>query len=486
MRSGQESFTKLKHFVGVVENRVDPKQLGRVQVRVFGIHTSDKTAIPTEDLPWAAVVAPITSASLSGIGTSPTGMIEGTWVFGLFIDGSEYQTPVVLGTLTGMPSEDPDPSKGFNDPQGQYPLDDPQIASLAESSVSRLARTEEAEKHSHLINKRKGKDQLGTIESALAPKVTSVLADKADAYYTRTSWVEPHPRFGGQGNTYPEGVSQSTYPLNHVTHSESGHVLEMDDTPGGERLHMYHAKGSFIEIQPDGSKVTKVVGNDYEITIGDKDVYVKGSVNLTIDGDVRQVIHGNKIEEVDGDYMLTVRGDYVKKVAGNEAKEIMSDKATNVNGAKMSRVAKEYTKITVGNMVESIMGMFTKTTSGEEKRTNISSMTQILPDNYTLAGAGNMTIKAGNTLTISSDTEIKMHSGANTTMSTSANSNQIMESSKLLIKNDADLTGTFTASTEVQAGGETKVTLTGHTHITSVPNSGTGTATDQTSVSGVG
>ena len=476
MRSGQETFTGLKHFIGVVENRTDPKQLGRVQVRVYGIHTGDKSAIPTEDLPWATVVAPITSASLSGIGTTPTGVLEGSWVFGLFIDGEEYQTPIVLGTLTGMPSEDPDPRKGFNDPQGQYPLDDPEISTLAESSITRLARDEEAEKHAHLINKRSAKTTLGIVESALAPKVTSILADKADSYYERTTWVEPHPRFGGQGKDYPEGVSQSTYPLNHVKHSESGHVLEVDDTPDGERLHMYHSKGSFIEVQPDGSKVTKVVGNDYEITIGDKDVYVKGNVNITVDGDVRQVIHGNKIEEIDGDYMMTVRGDYVKKVAGNEAKEIMSDKATNVNGNLNQRVSKNVNLTTVGSFVDSIKGLFTKTVSGEEKRTNLATMTQILPDNYTLAGAGKLTIKSGGDLTISSDTAIKMHSGANTTMT--ANGSQIMNSTKLHIENDSDLTGTLDASTQVKANS---ILLDGHTHVGS-PTAATG-AVSNTGVS---
>ena len=83
MRSGEESGIGLKHFVGVVENRSDPKKLGRVQVRIYGVHTEDKTAIPTADLPWAMTVNPITSGSLSGIGRSPTGLIEGSWVFGV-------------------------------------------------------------------------------------------------------------------------------------------------------------------------------------------------------------------------------------------------------------------------------------------------------------------------------------------------------------------------------------------------------------------
>ena len=484
MRSGEESGIGLKHFVGVVENRSDPKKLGRVQVRIYGVHTEDKTAIPTADLPWAMTVNPITSGSLSGIGRSPTGLIEGSWVFGVFTDEKEYQVPFILGSLIGNPTEAPHKFKGFNDPNGLYPLQDSDVADLEESSVSRLGRDAEAETHSHIINKRDSKVNLGTVESAAASRTPSVLPDKSDSIYERTTWKEPHPRFGGQGPLYPSDAVHSAYPFNHVWHTESGHVLEVDDTPGAERLHRFHKKGTFEEIQPDGSRVTKVVGNDYEITLGEKDVYIKGSVNVTIDGDARMLVHGDKIEEVDGDYMLTVRGDYVKKIGGNLAEEVMSDKAEQINGNFNQRISKAFNQITVGNFVQNLMAKFTKTTAGEEKRTNIDSVTTILPDNYTLVGAGNMTIKAGGDLTISADKEIKMHSGANTTMS--ANSDQIMEATKLFIKNDADLTGTFTASTEVQAGAETKVTLTGHTHVTSVPNSGTGTATDQTSESGVG
>ena len=491
MRSGEEAFVGLKHFVGVVENRADPKKLGRVQVRIYGVHTEDKTAIPTVDLPWAMVVNPITSGSLSGVGRSPTGLVEGSWVFGVFTDEKEYQVPFILGSLIGNPTEAPHKKKGFHDPNGLYPLQDEDIADLKESSVSRLARDAEAEKHSHLINKREGKENLGTIESAAGSRTPSVLEDKNDSVYERTTWKEPHPRFGGQGDKFPDEAVHSAYPYNHIWHTESGHLIEVDDTPGAERLHTYHKKGTFEEIQPDGSKVTKVVGNEYEITLGDKDVYIKGSVNVTIDGDARMLVHGDKIEEVDGDYLLTVRGDYVKKIGGNVAEEVMSDKAEQINGNFNQRISKAFNQITVGDFIQNLMAKFTKTTAGEEKRTNISSVTTILPDNYTLAGAGNMTIKAGNTLTISSDTEIKMHSGSNTTLTANgaqvitADMNQEMTANTLNIHNNGNLTGTFTASTEVKAGN-TAVTLTGHKHVTSVPNSGSGTATDETSATGVG
>ena len=90
-------------FQGVVENRNDPEMLGRVQVRCLGFHTENKQELPSEDLPWAYPIQPITSAAMNGIGESPTGPVEGTWVFGFFRDGDSAQEPMILGTLGGTP-----------------------------------------------------------------------------------------------------------------------------------------------------------------------------------------------------------------------------------------------------------------------------------------------------------------------------------------------------------------------------------------------
>ena len=77
--SGQY-FRNFQYFFGVVEDRQDPLKMGRVRIRAFGVHTEDRSKIPTEDLPWATPIMPYTSASISGIGESPTGPVEGTWV----------------------------------------------------------------------------------------------------------------------------------------------------------------------------------------------------------------------------------------------------------------------------------------------------------------------------------------------------------------------------------------------------------------------
>jgi hypothetical protein len=90
-----------KFYTGCVESRDDPLKLGRCQVRIVGLHTEDKTRLPTKDLPWAFPVAPITSANISGIGTTPIGPVEGTWVLIMFMDPDE-QLPIMMGTLGGV------------------------------------------------------------------------------------------------------------------------------------------------------------------------------------------------------------------------------------------------------------------------------------------------------------------------------------------------------------------------------------------------
>jgi hypothetical protein len=92
-------------YTGVVENRQDPLFLGRCQVRVVGLHTEDKNELPTSALPWAYPMGPITSASMNGIGHTPVGPVEGSWVMIIFRD-IEKQQPVMMGTIGGIPQQD--------------------------------------------------------------------------------------------------------------------------------------------------------------------------------------------------------------------------------------------------------------------------------------------------------------------------------------------------------------------------------------------
>jgi len=82
-------------FVAKVINWEDNIQ-GRVKIRVLGLHSED---IPNKDLPWAKCVLPTTEGGTSGIGKIPQ-MLNGAFVFGMFLDGKLSQMPVVLGSMS--------------------------------------------------------------------------------------------------------------------------------------------------------------------------------------------------------------------------------------------------------------------------------------------------------------------------------------------------------------------------------------------------
>jgi len=342
-----------KDFVwwfGVVEDLKDPLNIGRVRVRCFGFHTDDPAVLPYTDLPWAQVLMPVTSASFSAIGTSATGLIEGSHVVGFFMDGDNAQMPMVMGSFPGVPTYQ-DTSKGFSDPNATYPkeFNYPDTPKLAYDRFLEDKVTEE-----------KIRNRVEDVPMAARQTLTTAKNRSGVTYGEKDSgktsptdenrpplvWSEPPNR----------GAMVSAYPDNHVTQTTSGHAFEVDDTDGCERIHEYHRTGTFYEIQPDGSRMTKVVNNDYEIVCTDKNVFVKGKCNLTVEGEARMYFKNNLIQEVAGDYHLTVHGDMLTKVVKNHATDILGNRSTQINGNQFERVSKNNSKIIVGNNSESVEG----------------------------------------------------------------------------------------------------------------------------------
>ena len=265
---GKDGFT---WFVGVVEDRADPKKLGRLRVRCLGYHAKELNKLPTADLPWAHVMNPITSATVSGVGNTPLGAVEGTWVIGFFIDGPDAQQPMIMGTLPGVPKDLPvkDAVAGFQDYiNANYPK-------YKESDVNRLARNDSDSPHSTLTLRKADRDlAVGTAQvDGVFSGVAQIPADLDQDN-------------GGQWNE-PETEYAATYPRNHVMETEGGHLKEYDDTPGKERIHERHASGSGYEIFSDGTKITRVKQDNYNIISNDEYCHIQGNSRETIDKGVR-------------------------------------------------------------------------------------------------------------------------------------------------------------------------------------------------------
>jgi hypothetical protein len=79
------------------------------------------------------------------------------------------------------------------------------------------------------------------------------------------------------------------YPYNKTITTQSGHVLELDDTPKAERIHIYHKSGAYVEIFPDGSIVTKSMKDSVSVTMNDHSISV-------VKGDLQIVANEGKIQ----------------------------------------------------------------------------------------------------------------------------------------------------------------------------------------------
>ena len=458
----------MKLYTGVVENRQDPFKLGRCQVRVVGLHTHDKTYIKTEDLPWAYPLQPVTSAGISGIGHSPLGPVEGSWVIVMFRDQYEQQ-PIIVGTIGGIPQEDgaidDDDTEMILKEDGYLPGTDEQTLStkngdLLKNTSGPLAEesTGLAAASSFTTSSQTSRDLTGSefvtnpqlqaaeakVKSQVKSDITQSMFDSlVSLEYNKTGALDsssivsdlnnndylaaatgfaeeakvngeidqgelrkrlaekdkfiaegiPGPTgdlipvkaaiptvdssttasgqldnglkmvfgFRDPSGKYPlykfepdtnklarhEDIKKTivrkkeltrtkgivtafnvtwdqspipynaTYPYNHVYQSESGHVFEFDDTKHSERIHLYHTKGTFFEIDANGTKVEKIVGDNYEILERNDYVYVKGSGNITIDGNWNVKVNNDTNIEVMGDAKTHVHGNMETSVLGS-------------------------------------------------------------------------------------------------------------------------------------------------------------------------
>ena len=294
-------ISEFKHFVGVVEDRHDPEKLGRLRVRCLGIHTSDKNKIATADLPWASVMLPTTASGISGLGQSPSFIVEGAWVWGYFRDGDGLmQEMVIVGTLPGRPAELGKTASGFYDPNSRLDENgEPTGVSVypkefAEPDTNRLAVNNPEKEHGSLTARKAARlENIPTADfDEISPNITASDTD---------NWSQP-------AITY-----NAVYPYNHVFESESGHIREYDDSftidengirTNHYRIHERHTSGTSYEIDTAGNRIDLNMASYFNITEKDNKHFIKGDSDITIDG--RHKVYINKSGTADNNYDIQV------------------------------------------------------------------------------------------------------------------------------------------------------------------------------------
>lgn len=570
-----------KLFFGCVEDRKsDPLKIGRMKVRIVGLHTNNKTKLPTEDLPWATPITPITSASVSGIGQSPTGIVEGSWVVLTFIDSDkDLQYPVVIGTIPGVPGinqslssaefydvpEDSNPDippsvvktedgsivtdssgnpvtttvtsetpfigsltkanfdslknavkqkessnsytkmggsggayigayqfgvAGLEDlgyiKPGTYRSRGGSSAVSADSSVwtgkngvlnrevflSSVSSQDDAfEAYARLNAKRlsgvdidrcipeklagllsvahnqgsgaankllkgtDGADGFGTTASnyystvgykSVAGKTTNELPNYVNIYrdaldksipvskdtnpydvsaspvvkelsreasvgFKDPSGLYPLADLLGEPDTHrlarsqkinrtivgdressrikkipvanststweePESSYNTEYPYNKVFGTESGHVMEFDDTPGSERINLQHTTGTYFEIDPNGNRIERIRGTHILVVDEDDLVYIQGSGHVCIDGDLSVNVKGAASIYVGGDANIKVAGNMNSYVGGDKTEYIGGNLKTVIGGSKVEIAGGDISSLAKGNRIDEAKG----------------------------------------------------------------------------------------------------------------------------------
>lgn len=177
------------------------------------------------------------------------------------------------------------PTQGFHDPNNIYP----RVGRIGEPDTNRLAR---GEKIKDTVVGAKDDDRITNIPVARNARPGT--------------WDQPRSPYNAK------------YPYNHVTETESGHVIEYDDTPDNERMHWYHREGTFMEIDRNGTMTRKIVGDGYEIYERDGYIYIGGRANITVEGNCNIYVKNNVNLQVDGN----LNADVHKNMSFNVAKNL--------------------------------------------------------------------------------------------------------------------------------------------------------------------
>lgn len=110
----------------------------------------------------------------------------------------------------------------------------------------------------------------------------------------------------------------SVYPENHVIESASGHMIELDDSPGQERVQIIDKNGNYSEMNLS-AYIDKAVKDKINVVMGELKEHIVGKTTIQSDSDVTWNITGNLKINVSNGIDMTAGGT-IKAKAGPEIK----------------------------------------------------------------------------------------------------------------------------------------------------------------------
>ena len=178
----------------------------------------------------------------------------------------------------------------------------------------------------------------------------------------------------------------SLHPKNQVKKTVTGHIIEIDDTPGNRRMLFRHTSGSGVQMNEDGSVIVSSLENTIHITGGDQKVIVEG------DGEI----------SYNGNLTLNVTGDFDLKVGGNFNVVTSGDKFEETRGARREVIEKNFEQKAKTNRSEYTLGVHTETVLSDKNTITKGNVRDIIEGDIERLGGGKLIMTAQNIITMSS------------------------------------------------------------------------------------
>ena len=160
--------------------------------------------------------------------------------------------------------------------------------------------------------------------------------------------------------------ASSQYGMADVRETASGHVIELNDTPAGERILFKHKTGAGIEMRPDGSVLVVTSRNKVEVTHGDNTVIVEGEANLTYKGNLNLNVTGDFNVNC-RDYNVHARGSKTEQIDNNSKTSVFGNYGNSVSGTFVQSVAGNTTNLTLGTQTLVTKGDLVVATEGSQE-----------------------------------------------------------------------------------------------------------------------
>ena len=148
----------------------------------------------------------------------------------------------------------------------------------------------------------------------------------------------------------------SEFPFNQVDETTSGHVVEYDDTPGGERILIKHRTGAGVEMRADGSVIVSSTNNRIEVTGGDQTTIVEGAGNLVYKGNLNLVVTGDYNVDVGGNYNVQVAGNMIEGISENHRTFVTKNSEYVTKGTKSTKTIGNHTDIMLADNHQYVKG----------------------------------------------------------------------------------------------------------------------------------